>query len=287
MSKAAESNNSPRVALTEAALGALTNDPAFQARFGGAEVDPPKAEDRAAADPDAPVDSEETESTDTAVPPDSVEARLAKLEKVADDRQTFITQLQNENKALREAALAPPETDDVPVDPYEELEQYGVPGEVAKKLIRAEAISVVKEYFKPMVQVAEAEKDLNADPAYAAHAAKLETYVRENKEIAETVLALANTGKIKEAKSYAWQMYKAANAAQIEAPRKAAADKLAAERAEAKKNAGISPSQKAETRTPKDDGADTNERNLERARMTGSSKDVGRYIAGALFRKPQ
>lgn len=271
---------------TKAILGSLANDPAFKARYGGAEVDPPKAEDRATADPDAPVDSDETELTETAVPPDSVEARLAKLEKVADDRQTFITQLQNENKALREAASAPPETEEVE-DPYAELDQYGVPGDVAKRLIRAEAISVVKEYFKPMVQVAEAEKALSVDPAYAAHAAKLETFVRENKEIAETVLALANAGNIKEAKSYAWSMYKVAKAGEIEAPRKAAADKLAAERAEAKKNAGISPSQKAETRTPKDDGADTNARNLERAQMTGSSKDVGRYIAGALFRKPQ
>lgn len=273
--------------IANAVLGPLSKDPAFQARYGGAEVDPPKAEDRAEADPDAPVDTAKAESTDTAVPPDSVEARLAKLEKVADDRQTFITQLQNENKALREQMTAPPETDVAEEDPYAELDQYGVPGDVAKRLIRAEAISVVKEYFKPMVQVAEAEKALGADPAYAAHAAKLETFVRENKEIAETVLALANSGNIKEAKSYAWSMYKVAKAGEIEAPRKEAADKLAAERAEAKKNAGISPSQKAETRTPKDDGADANARNLERAQMTGSSKDVGRYIAGALFRKPQ
>lgn len=286
MSNMAESNNSPRVALTEAALGALANDPAFQARFGGEVADPPKAEDREEVDPDSPGEEEETPKPDTAVPPDSVEARLAKLEKVAEDRQSFITQLQNENKELRERAAAPPETE-IAADPYEELEQYGVPGDVAKRLIRAEAISVVKEYFAPMIQVADAEKALGADPAYAAHASNLEAFVRENKEIADTVLALANTGKIKEAKSYAWREYKLAKASEIEAPKKAAADKQRAERAEAKNDAGISPTQKAETRTPKDDASNVNATNLEKAQRTGSSKDVGRYIADALFRKPQ
>lgn len=272
-------------AMAEAALGSLSNDPAFKARYGGPPVDPEKAEDRAAADPDAPSDKEETPELDTAVPPADFEARLAKLEKVADDRQTFITQLQNENKALREQLAAPTETEEAE-DPFAELEQYGVPGDVARKLIRQEAVSVVKEYFAPMVQVAESEKALSADPTYAAHAAKLETFVREDKEIADTVLALANAGKIKEAKSFAWKMYKAAKAPEFEAAAKAKADADAKARADAKKDAGISPTQKAETRTPKDDTADANAQNLQRAQMTGSSKDVGRYISQALFRKP-
>jgi len=272
---------------TAAALGALANDPAFKARYGGEEADPPKAEDRETADPGSPDDTEETSATsDAAVPSDSIEARLMKLEKVADDRQSFITQLQNENKELRERLTAPPETEAVE-DPYAELEQYGVPGDVARKLIRAEAVSVVKEYFAPMVEVANAEKELGVDPLYREHAAQLETFVRENKGIADTVLALANAGKIKEAKSYAWREYKLAKTSEIEAPARAKAAEQAAARAVAKKDAGISPTQKAETRTPKDDGANAITAALEKAQRTGSSKDVGRYISSALFRKPQ
>lgn len=270
--------------ITKAALGALTEDPAFKARFGGAEVDPPAEAEDLAPETDSQ-DAPEAEKPETEVAQNPLEDRLSKLEKMAEDRQTFITQLQTENRELRAALTKPsPEPE---VDPFTELEQYGVPPETMKKLVLWGVSEGMKAYMEPMVKVAEAEKQLQADPAYVTHAAELETFVRANKEVAEVVIALANAGKVKEAKSYAWREFKLANADRIEAPLREKAEASKAEREAKKKDAGIVKTQKAESRTPKDERADINARNLAAA-QSGSKTAMGRYITDALFpKRPQ
>jgi len=266
-------------AIAEAVLGGMAKDPAFQARFGGAEVDPPEAEDRSAVDQPEP----ESEDSDTAVPPVSVEDRLGKLEKQVEDKQSYITQLQRENQELRERMAAPPETEDES-DPMDQFEEYGVPADVARQAIDKRVAEGIRRYLTPYLQVEEAERTLKANPSYAEHAPKLEAFVRDNQDVADVVLALANAGKVKEAKLYALETYKARNAATLEAPAKAASAAQAAARASAKRDAGIAPTQKAESRATKNDFKERDARNLAAA-QSGSAREVGKYISDALFRR--
>ena len=254
------------------ALGStLSKDPTFVARFGGAEVDPPTAEDVSPADPGEPADKPAPNV------PDPIEERFARLEKQLDEKQSYIKTLQDENRQYRDKLLSPePEAED---DPVSKLEEYGVPADVAREAIDRQVRKGIEVYLAPYLQVEAAEKNLRATNAeYAEAAPKLEAYVRQNPELAKTVLALANAGQVEMAKKFAFDSYKLAMASEAKG-----ADGEAARKA-AKLDAGISPTQKGESRIPKDDAKEREARALEMAQR-GGPRAVGKYLAGALWPK--
>lgn len=268
--------------LSQAALGALSQDPSFVAHFGQPEEQPDdpatNPESLAAADPPADANPE-TPPVKLAGKYDTVEALVEGHEHA----QSHITNLSAENKALRDALALlnkgeqpAPEPED---DPLAELDQYGIPRPALERAIEKTAARTVQQFFKPMLEMAQATEDFNrTHPEFAQHAPSVEQFVRSTPQVQAVVEALASVGKIKEAKEYAWTSFRVANASKIEAPTKASAAVTNAARDAAKRNAGVGTTQKGTSRTPVDERAERMKANRTRL-MSGSRSALGAFTA--------
>lgn len=270
-------------ALTQAALGALANDPSFTARFGEAPADPETPESPAQADPDA-------EPTSGAPPaePRKFAGKYETPEALEEGYGNALTQLSTvsaENKALRDALALLNQGKQTPAepepDPVTELDQYGIPADVARAAMAKVAADAIRQYMSPMLTMAQAEQEFaRSNPEYQAHVDKLEAYAKENPNILAVAQALYEAGKVREAKQYVWDNYRIAKAPEFEAAAKQRDAELRAARERAKLDAGIGTTQRGTTRAPKsDDRSERMERNRALAIRGGDRHAIGRYAA--------
>lgn len=266
--------------IAQAALGALSQDAAFTARFGEAPSDDPKAP---AETPPAKAEAK-ADQPDTGSPEPRVFAgkypSVEELEKGALEGQSFITQLQRENAELRARVTATPTPSPEPEpSPFAEIEQYGVPADLMERAVNTAAAKVVSQFFAPMVAINEVENDMRKSvPGYAQHAGSLEEFIKGDEQTARIVGALGAQGLIREAKLVAFDRFKIAKAAEIEAADKARAAADAAKRSESKADAGVAPTASGQGRSNKDPRTERMAQNL-RGAIGGDNQALGRYAA--------
>lgn len=135
-------------------------------------------------------------------------------------------------------------------DPLDEIENYGVPKAVIAKAIQKVARDEINAMFAPAMQRAEADKQIiQTHPEYQERFGEIERFVEGSPEIAQQVIQLNNSGNYLAARQIAYLNWKVSEGAKAVETKVAAESARKEEVKDARRDAGVGSTRRADTRT--------------------------------------
>lgn len=148
------------------------------------------------------------------------------------------------------------------MDPFDELEAFGLPKEVTERAVKHLTQKAVQEMFAPTFHQIQADKDIiQKYPEYKDRFNDLSAFVETNADVKDSVQRAEAVGEYGLAREYAWLKFVNSGVQQIESDLKAADASRSAEIRATRKDAAVQAAPRTDTRTkPSEDTGITSER---------------------------
>jgi hypothetical protein len=195
------------------------------------------------------------ESEPTSEPTLVVTGELAKKYKTPEEltRGYFeAVRMGNEAKVRLDsvAQAAAPGPTPVEVDPLDDIENYGVPKELIARGMRKAAREALTEYFAPALQATQADKQIvEKYPEYQEKFSEIERFAQSSPEVWAQVESLNQAGQQFAARQIAYLNWKVAESTKAATTVVAADTARKTEAKDARRDAGVGATRRADTRT--------------------------------------
>ena len=196
----------------------------------------------------------------------------------------LITKLKEENAELR-THIPAPKKEDPPVDPLASLEDYGIPPDAIRSVLKTLVDQELEARMMPLSRAAEAEQYMTKNhPAYSKYLDDVVQFVEGDPETQDVVQTLIDQGKITQARVYAWNQFRLVRGPDLEVELKEKAEAGNAGLKQKKIDAKPIPGQTNPMRVQQSDKEAWNKKAQEllaKAHRTGDARPYYAHVIGS------